>query len=259
MTVNVYGIDFTGSQSPGQKIWIAEATLQDDYLRVLNVRSAVDMFDVTQRDQILERLRELIGQTEKAVVGIDFPFGFSQSAVSTESWSEFLSDFATTFKQEGIEAFPGKYETEGRSKREIDHRYGGQSPLSPQVKYQVFFGLRDVLHPLVSNDKVRVAPMQAHDSAETTVIEVYPAATFGAERLYRTGYKYNDEQSRRRRRENAIGLREHENMIIENGIVEKVTQSDHALDSLCAAFAVRRALNEGLDREHKSVEGHIYA
>jgi hypothetical protein len=111
----------------------------------------------------------------------------------------------------------------------------------------------------VSDDAVRVLPMQSHDSTKPSVLEVYPAATFGAERLYRIGYKQNSEESQNRRRVNAEGLQSHENLSIAEEFVKKAVKSDDALDSICAAFAVSRAIREGLDREKKSVEGYIYA
>jgi len=176
-----------------------------------------------------------------------------------QDWEEFLTEFARTFNEQDIDAFPGQYESDGESRRETDFRFGGQSPTSPQVRYQVFYGLRDVLHPLVTDDAVRVLPMQSRDSTKPSIIEVYPAATFGVERLYRIGYKEHSEQSQRRRQVNAEGLQSHERVSIEDEFVENAIQSDDALDSICTAFAVSRAIREGLDRGHTSVEGQIYA
>jgi len=262
MPTKVYGIDFSGSKSPGEKIWITEARKTDSPdqdLHVEDVSAAAERWSGTHRSDILPELRSLIRQSDAAVVGLDFPFSLSRSSVSTEEWTEFLEEFATTFKGKNIDAYPSDYNAGGESRRETDFRFGGQSPISPQVQYQVFYGLRDVLHPLVSDDAVRVLPMQDRDSTKPSLIEVYPAATFGAERLYRIGYKQNSEESQKRRRENAEGLQSHENMSMADEFVEKAVKSDDALDSLCAAFAVNRAITEGLDRERESVEGHIYA
>ncbi|WP_169719006.1 DUF429 domain-containing protein [Haloplanus natans] len=262
MSITVYGIDFSGSKSPGQKIWITEASMTgtpDNHLQVETVQSAADRFEATYRDEILAALRDLIRRTETAVFGLDFPFSLPQSTTGVDHWDEFLHRFANTFAGEEVEAYPGAYASNGRSKRETDFRFGGQSPMSPQVQYQVFYGLRDVLHPLVADDAVRVVPMQRRDPMKPTLLEVYPAATFGVERLYRTGYKDNSQQSRRRRRVNAEGLQAHEKMSIKDEDVERASHSDDALDSLCAAFAVRRALSDGVAREGRAIEGHIYA
>jgi len=262
MTTKVYGIDFSGSKSPGQKIWVTEARRTgspDDHLHVEDISAAAELFSGTHRREILPELRSLIRQSDAAVVGLDFPFGLSQSSVSTEDWTVFLEEFATTFNGNDIDSYPGDYNTDGESRRETDFRFGGQSPISPQVRYQVFYGLRDILHPLVSDDTVRVLPMQSRDPTKPSVLEVYPAATFGAERLYRIGYKQDSEESQKRRRVNAEGLQSNEDLSVADKLVEKAVKSDDALDSLCAAFAVSRAIREGLERENKSTEGHIYA
>lgn len=262
MTTKVYGIDFSGSKSPGQNIWITEARQTgppDHHLHVEDVSAAADRFSSTQWSEVLLELRGLIRRSDAAVVGLDFPFSLSQSSISTDDWTEFLEEFATTFEGQEIASYPGEYTPDAESRRETDFRFGGQSPISPQVRYQVFYGLRDVLYPLVSDDAVRVVPMQSSDPAKPTVLEVYPAATFGAERLYRIGYKENSEESEKRRRVNAEGLQSHERLSIGDEFVEKAVESDDALDSVCAAFAVNRALREGIDRENNSVEGHIYA
>lgn len=262
MPTKVYGIDFSGSKSPGQNIWITEARQTDPpdhHLHVHDVSAAADRFSSTQRSKVLPELRELIRHSDAAIVGLDFPFSLSRASISTNDWTEFLDEFATTFDDQEIASYPGEYSPDGESRRETDFRFGGQSPISPQVRYQVFYGLRDVLYPLVSEDAVRVLPMQSPDPEKPSVIEVYPAATFGAERLYRIGYKGNSEESQNRRRVNAEGLQSHERLSMDDELVEKAVESDDALDSVCAAFAVNRAIREGLDRETNSVEGYIYA
>lgn len=262
MPIPVYGIDFSGSKSPGQKVWITKASLtgsSEQHLRVHDVRAAADLFSATHRSEVLAELRELIREQDAGVVGLDFPFSLSQSYLPTNDWEEFLEGFAQTFENEEIDAFPGRYKSDGEARRETDYRYGGQSPVSPQIRYQVFYGLRDILYPLVSDDDVRVLPMQSPDRTKPTVIEVYPAATFGAERLYRIGYKENSETSRNRRRVNAEALQAHEKLSISTGLIEKAVESDDALDSLCAAFAVSRAIREGLEPDRDAVEGKIYA
>lgn len=261
MPTKIYGIDFSGSKSPSQKIWITEASLinsSDQYLQVQDMSAAAELCSGTHRSKVLADICELIRQLDDAVIGLDFPFGLPQSSVSTGVWGEFLEEFASNFKNQDIGAYPGPYNSDGGSRRETDIRFGGQSPMSPQVKYQVFYGLRDVLHPLVSENEIRVLPMQSREPAKPSVLEVYPAATFGAERLYRTGYKENTKKSQKRRRVNAEGLQSHDKLSIEDSLVEKAIQSDDALDSLCAAFSVSRAIREGLSRDEKSVEGEIF-
>lgn len=262
MPTKVYGVDFSGSRSPSQNIWVTEANMtdtSDGHLDVQDVSAAAELFSSTHRSDVLVELRDFIRKSDAAVVGMDFPFSLSESSVETEKWEEFLERFANTFSGEDIESYPGIYDSDSEQRRETDFRFGGQSPMSPQVQYQVFYGLRDVLYPLVTEDSVRVLPMQNSDASKPSLLEVYPAATFGTERLYRIGYKENTQESQKRRRVNAEGLQSHDKVLADDEVVETATQSHDALDSFCAAFAVSRAIREGLDCNQKSVEGRIYA
>lgn len=260
MSTEVFGVDFSGSKEPGQNIWITNGSVSDGpdfHLEVRSVASAADLFAVTQREAVFKKLRAFIRGAGGAFLGLDFPLSLSESAVAATDWASFIEKFTQTFAGKNIDSYPGEYGENGHTKREVDFRFGGQSPMSPLVRYQVFYGLRDLIGPLVVEDAIRVLPMQEHDPTKPALLEVYPAATFGAERLYRTGYKDTTEESRRRRCVNAKGLQSHPQVSVSDAVVETATQSDDALDSLCAAFAVRRALSEGLDEAH-SVEGHIY-
>lgn len=262
MAKPIFGVDFSGAKVCGKAIWITSAELDNDlqHVQIDSIQSAADKFEVRDREDVFEALQNWL-RTEvasDAVVGIDFPFGLPRADHEETSWSEFLSAFATNFADTDISDFPGDFAHEARSRRETDYRYGGQSPTSPQVKYQVFHGLRDLLHPLVEDDYVRVAPMQEPAASIPTLIEVYPAATFGVEQLYRTGYKTTPD-ARNRREENATTLQERDSVTIDDNVVETAIESDDALDSLAEVIAVHRAFKDELARDGDHPEGYIYA
>lgn len=253
----VVGIDFSGSKRPGRSIWIAKgvANAPDD-IAIESIEPAADAFDASGRDEILPSLREFITGLGDATVGIDFPFALPAECHEIVSWTDFLTYFHATFSNGSIDDYPGSFAADGAGRREIDYRYAGQSPLGPQIKYQVFYGLRDLLYPLiVEAEAATVSPMQEQVDGLPTVIEVYPAATFGRLCCYRTGYKDSPGASDRREAN-------FECLAVEFGIEETyretIVGSDDALDSLCAACSAGRASYNGLDREETNVEGLIY-
>ena len=255
----ILGIDFSGSKSPGRKIWITKGTVSGDALQIEESQSARDAFDERGREAILGELREKCQSNAGAVIGFDFPFGFPTGSVETDEWTEFLEEFADEFKGGSIGKYPGNFKTEKQLRREVDYRYAGQSPMSPQVQYQVFYGLRDLLHPLVcEQESVRVCPMQSPKEGLPTLIEVYPAATLGRLGCYRTGYK-NTPGARERRKDTVEALEERGIVDLHETDTEQFIRSDDALDSLVAAVAAHRAVQKGLEEDLDSeVEGHIY-
>jgi len=234
-------------------------TTETGTLEVKKTKSALEWFDDSGRTRILDRLRSFICEADNAVFGFDFPFGFPESTVDADSWRGFLEEFAETFEGKNVNDFPGGFGEEGRPKREDDHRYGGQSPMSPLIKYQVFYGLRDVLWPLIEKNAISVLPMQSRRGDKPVLLEVYPAGTFGRLGLYRTGYKGSGEAEKRRRKENVHDFQSLDEITIPESSMEAAIESDDALDSSCAVVSVWRALENGLEIEcSRPVEGHIY-
>lgn len=71
----IFGIDFSGAQTPGTSIWITEATRHGDRLEVEDCQSARARFSLdagTSRDTVYEHLDELIRDHPDAVFGFDF-------------------------------------------------------------------------------------------------------------------------------------------------------------------------------------------
>lgn len=257
---SIVGIDFSGREYPGRKIWITEGRFEGGKLKIESSEPASEVFDGRGRAEIFDRLRDYCRSNNDAVIGLDFPFGFPEQAVETNEWITFLEEFAAEFKGKSIDAYPGKFEMESQQRREVDYRYAGQSPMSPQVQYQVFYGVRDLLYPLVcEQEKVRVAPMQSLNANLPTLIEVYPAATLGRLGLYRTGYK--NSPGAQNRRDDTVGSIENSGNVDLSGIdTQRITESDDALDSLVAAVATHEAMQNGLDEDlDNQVEGYIYA
>lgn len=136
------------------------------------------------------------------------------------------------------------------------------------VSSQTLYGIRDVLRPLVREERVSVLPTDAPDETRPWLCEIYPAATLRELGLLPRKYK-NDRkhpEAQRRRERIVAGLRE-AGVTTPGRIAERVIADSggDTLDSIVAVFAVFRALRDGrlpdtgepLDERHL-LEGHIY-
>jgi hypothetical protein len=72
----IYGIDFSGAQDAGNKIWIARGMPKGNRLLIEECSSARALFK-SGKDLLpcLAALVELIESSQDAVFGFDFPFG----------------------------------------------------------------------------------------------------------------------------------------------------------------------------------------
>lgn len=255
----ILGIDFSGSANPGRNIWIARgAVTSSREIRVEETECARTRFGSSGIESLYEALINYLQSQDDAVIGLDFPFSLPKSIIEEDEWISFLEAFQNRFQDDDIGSYPAKLDLDGHPKREDDVRYGGQSPFSPQIRYMVFYGLRDFLWPLVSTYDVNVIPMYSRYEHRPALIEVYPAATFGRYRLYRTGYKGSGKKAKERRLCNFEGLKSIDRVDIDTSMKDSIEGSDNALDSVCAAVATGTAVLEGLDEVNNSIEGHIF-
>ena len=93
-THHIYGIDFSGAQDAGKKIWIAEGVLKGDSLLIEDCFRARDLQDSgNDLDICLPALKDFIKENQDAAFGLDFPFGLPGVLVEQESWKEFIIAF----------------------------------------------------------------------------------------------------------------------------------------------------------------------
>jgi hypothetical protein len=129
------------------------------------------------------------------------------------------------------------------------------------VYHQTFHALRDVLAPLVADDRIRVRPMQAPAPGRASVIEVCPASTLKAEGLYDP---YKGKAPDRRAARQALvaalvyrfGLRFATPDLAERLVADP---EGDALDAVVCAIATARALevdDAALKAYHR--EGYVY-
>lgn len=265
----VFGIDFSGAADAGKNIWIAAGADEDGVLHIHKCFRAEALPNSgRERDRCLAALRELVAAEKTAAFGFDFPFGLPQELVpEADDWETFAL------------AFPARYLDAEALRRECRRAAGGRelrrrtdseskTPFSPynlRLHRQTYYGIRDLLHPLVRDGLVSVLPMQHPAPDRPWVLEICPASTVKREGLP-TSYKGKADGSKRAARE--IVLRTLEGtggLFIDSTTVRALVLDDpggDALDSVIAAYAVMRALRDtaGLapeDHDYR-IEGYVY-
>jgi hypothetical protein len=198
------------------------------------------------------------------VAGLDFPFSLPQPLLDAHCGGEWagLVGWLTGDGPDDPDAFAStcrstarEYTGDGTAalRRETDLRRAALCPYGSRVQYQTYYGVRDVLAPLHDRADATVAPMEA--GGGTSVVEVYPAATFGWLGLYREGYK-DERGGDERRATNVEGILECS--VDLGGFRGEYEDSHDALDSLAAAVSAGRVSGRDASLHGPRAEGHIY-
>lgn len=223
-------------------------------------KSAEEKWQVEGREETLSKLTEWIGSSSGATVALDFPFAPPCGVFPADTWAERLDEITERCRDAELFVSECRKEFTGNVRRETEQERGGLCSYSPQMRYQTFHGIADVLSPLRSVSGVRIEPMGSGQGS-TAVIETYPAAVLdGFDGAYRNGYKQKRLQAHVRRRENV-------RVLVNEGVdfddYRWVTVADdNALDSVLAAYASSQAALSGFDAPddmYDPIEGHIYA
>jgi hypothetical protein len=264
----VFGIDFSGAAKAGRKIWIASGVIDGETLRFESCQRAAQLPN-SGRDleRALGALVAFITQQGPCIVGFDFPFGLPCDLVEEFRWDDFAvtfgkrypeaSAFQATCTQKAI-ALTGHKEL----RRATD--YDAETPLSPynlRIFRQTFYGIRDVLAPLVRSGAVSVLPMQPAVSGRIWLLEICPASTLKHMGL-RQPYKHLELSSVR---ESILTeLIQGTGIVVPECVRDEVTadKEGDALDSVIAAVATFHALRDSIDCEDQGVpsqvEGFVY-
>ncbi len=262
----VCGVDFSGAQDAGQKIWIASGVIEGGVLRIEDCRSARELpGSGKDRDRCLAALRDFIAGSGDCVFGLDFPFGLPAPLVKEDSWEDFVL------------SFPDRYSGPDEFKQTCLHDAGGKElkrhteleARAPFAAYnlrlykQTYFGIRDVLAPLVRGGKASVLPMQKAEHGKPRIIEICPASTL-EKRGLSYHYKGRTWDHARDRRSLVKAMKAAADVSIPDGLHSRIVE-DHGgdgVDSIVAASAVFRDLPDltrlGKSHHDYAIEGFIY-
>jgi hypothetical protein len=245
LKTRIVGIDFSGAEIAGKTIWIASGQILAHTLRIDDLRPGFALpGSGRDRGSCYQALRRFIGNERDAIIGMDFPFGLPKNLVKTETWDEFVLTFNERFPS--ADAFMKLCHSDAGGKelkRETDVKT--KTPFSCynlRLFKQTYFGIGDVLEPLVAKGSVSVLPMQQPDKSKPWVVEICPGSTLKALNLY-IRYKGKKEEHKANRNRILNVLQEQGSVVLNNEQFRNMALDDKggdALDSLIAAFAVYR-------------------
>lgn len=265
----IFGVDFSGSEQAGRKIWLARLQAVGEGLRLMDIFPAAELAGSgSTREKAIRALRDSIANSPMhTIFGLDFPFSLPTFLITQTRWDEFVLHFEEDYPNpEEFRAFCLEV-TGGRElKRQTD--IDARVPFCAynlRLFKQTFYGIRDLLAPLVRDEGVSVLPMQRAMDLPW-LIEVCPASTLKKMAAY-FPYKGSSEAHLQSRQRIVQQLKEVFRLEIEAGFEQRLLSDGQgdALDSLIAACTTYRVLNEprllflyGDTWPEYMLEGHVY-
>jgi nicotinamide-nucleotide amidase len=239
------GVDFSGSAAAGRAIWIAEAVIDGETLRVAKLFPAERLPGGGRgRDKALPALVDYLAAQTDAVVGLDFPFGLPGKFVEEKDWVAFVRSFPRRFPSvEKVSVLGGEPRSEPKRLTDV----AAKTPFSAinrRVVHQTWAGITHVLLPLIERDAARVMPMQEPREDAPILVEICPACTLKVEGLY-SPYKGRGNEQRLWRRAILDALVARGALAKPAKDVEAAAIADiqgDALDAVIAAVGAHRAL-----------------
>lgn len=183
----VLGVDFSGARDAGNKIWIAEAHVTGDGIEIDSCLRARDLAGgAVDRAAALRALTRHLAGRGHALAGLDFPFSLPRRLIPESRWEDFIAGFARRYPTP--EAFRDHCTARGGG-RELKRRTDIEArvPFSAynlRLYRQTYWGIREVLHPLIAGDAARVIPIQTLVRDRPGIAEICPASILKREGLY---------------------------------------------------------------------------
>lgn len=256
----ILGVDFSGARDAGRKLWLTVCVEREGKLHVKSSVPAGSQFGAADRGEALAGLREAIVRAD--VVGIDFPFGLPARVHGFDRWGDACEWVVESVEgPEDLRRQCVERTREGEPaycRRATDEHHGAPSPYHWVVAAKTYYGITNVLWPLLERGAITARPMQDGDG--TPVCEVSPTGTLADVGLPTDRYT-DDLPAARDRRETIVeGLQLTPLSLhgIEDHLIDDV--GGDAIDSALAALAAWRASREGFETEgpYDDAEGHIY-
>jgi hypothetical protein len=253
--------------------WVTRGVVTDDGLSIDRCAPAAEWFETSDAPATTPTLTTFLADLPPtAAAGLDFPFGLPEGVVVEETWEAFLREL------------PAWCDTPADLRRRCEHRVhlidgssdarlrgtdaplSAMSPFDERIVASTYFGLRDVLRPLVLSDSVRVPPMTPPRSDRPFVIEVYPAGTLVDLDLFAAGYEAGDGAGRERRSETVEGLPgavdADVDLHVDDAAREAAFEGPRRLESVVAAYAVYRNTRTAsaltVSDPRRSIEGQVF-
>ncbi len=261
---SIFGIDFSGSANAGQKIWIASGHVEEGRLVIEKCIRGEALPDSSRaRTVCLAALRGFICAAGDSLTGLDFPLSVPRELLAGQSWLQFIRTFEMRFatpqqfRQDCFNQSPGR-ELKRRTDLETKTPF---SPYNLRLYRQTFYGLHDVIAPLVRLRGARVLPMQERRPDLPGLIEICPASTLKWLRLY---HPYKGRSSERRAERLRIVQALQRAGLSLAGHLKLIVLADPEGDALDSALAAWAAFRAGTQIEHQTFdkvyrrEGYVF-
>jgi hypothetical protein len=243
--MTIHGIDFSGARYAGRTIWIASGTVRKKRLEIHACRRAGELVKSgTRREKCLPALRKFIEGEPDGVFGLDFPFGIPGELMRERNWRDFILSFRRRFPSAELFRIRCFKEAGNRELGRVTDREA-ETPFcvyNIRLYRQTYFGIRELLLPLLQKDTARVVPMQRARKGKPVILETCPASTFKSLGLS-GAYKGKERRHRMARGEILGALERMTNLVIADRTVTKTVLDDtggDALDSVLGALAASR-------------------
>ncbi len=256
------GLDFSGARDAGQHAWISQGQMTDQRLRVLDCRPLAELpGSGARREVCLPALARWVTQLEDSLLGCDFPFSLPREVMGDEGWEAFVETFPQRFPTpEHLHLacrFPAGHERRRQTDRDL------RAPFAPgnlRLYRQTYYGIRDLLSPLVRARSVCVLPFQRPIPGRPWLIEVCPAVTLRRLRLYRLSYKGRGER-RLLERQHVLDCLDELGMRIPARVRSRALSDarGNALDSLIALYTAWSVRAQLVVEPPFDQEGYIFA
>ena len=265
----IFGIDFSGAQDAGKKIWITMGLSVGYELVVENCLRARDLPNSGRRlEACLPALVELVKSNQNAVFGFDFPFGLSRPLIKKKTWAKWILSFPLRFKTP--DDFKKKCFTDAGGqelRRKTDNE--AHTPFSPynlRLYKQTYYGISGILAPLVKDESACIIPFHTPADDKPVILEICPASTLKTHGLYET-YKFQSKEDRPETRSKILEKIErlYPLKFSDPNTRQSIIADRHgdAMDSLLAAMAAFKADKNGYalipdNNGYWKIEGYVY-
>lgn len=198
---SIYGVDFSGARLAGRNTWIARLTPGPRRSKVFVLAELASLERVcgtAEREPALAFLAGMIAGSTGALWALDFPFGLPVEVMGSGArWRhqfDLLGEWAHDDYGLGLECIR-RAELLGGPKhirRLTDSE--AKAPFDPyhyRIIYQTYYGMRDVLGPLIKKRRTAILPFQYRrlPTADRVLVEACPASTLKVLGLPHQNYK----------------------------------------------------------------------
>lgn len=243
---DLFGVDFSGAKSACYKIWISHGKVSGNRLGIVECYplSEVDPNNLG-REPCLRFLLGLICSSKSSIFGMDFPFGIPLPLMQGLGWNEFIRHFPELYTSEDEfrdrnRRLSGNVELKRATDKEVKAPF---CVYNLRLYRQTYFGIRDIIRPLVISGAASILPMQSPRLDVPWVMEICPASALKKEGLY-ISYKGKGTKEQKSR-EHILDHLERKALDLPEDIRDKALQNadGDALDSIIAAYSVFCVLN----------------